>query len=334
MVITGVLLATLSGVCNGLFTAPMKMIPRWRWENIWLVFILTACLLMPTAVVAALGVDVALVLRAAPSPAILSAIIFGFAWGFGSILFGLSVDRLGVSIANTLVIGLSSALGAVVPMLLRGGFRLGAQQGILILGVACFLIGVGLCGIAGRRRDTNSQAADQTHRPETAGYLFAVGSGVMSAVFNIGYTLATPIAESGESLGYSSFHSTNLIWLLMLGAGSVPNICFCAYLLAKNRSVFNFAAPVQLRTWGLSALMGVLWGGSIFLYGAATPMLGNLGPAIGWPLSLAVALLVANAMGLLLGEWRNSPPDAVRAMRWGIIVLILAILLCAGSSQV
>jgi len=44
------LLATLSGVANGLFTAPMKMRRAGKWENIWFVFIVTACLGMPFVV--------------------------------------------------------------------------------------------------------------------------------------------------------------------------------------------------------------------------------------------------------------------------------------------
>jgi hypothetical protein len=32
---TGILLAVLSGICNGIFTASMKIIPHWRWGNIW-----------------------------------------------------------------------------------------------------------------------------------------------------------------------------------------------------------------------------------------------------------------------------------------------------------
>jgi L-rhamnose-H+ transport protein len=78
--------------------------------------------------------------------------------------------------------------------------------------------------------------------------------------------------------------------------------------------------------------MGLLWGGSIFLYGAATPKLGHLGPSVGWPLSLAVGLLVANMMGLLLGEWRTAHPAARRRMYEGIATLLAAIALCAVAS--
>ncbi|MCL5269308.1 MAG: hypothetical protein M1457_01840, partial [bacterium] len=197
--------------------------------------------------------------------------------------------------------------------------------------VFAFLAGVRLCGAAGRMRDA-AKAPSRRGAP-LAGYLFAAGSGIMSAVFNIGYALALPIRDAGERLGHSAFAATNCIWLLMLAAGSIPNIAFCARLLRKNTSVKLFAEPNSGKAWGLSALMGLLWGGSIFLYGAATPLLGDIGPSVGWPLSLAAALLVANLMGLILGEWRGAGPEAAGKMRLGILTLLGAIVLCAASAR-
>ena len=118
----------------------------------------------------------------------------------------------------------------------------------------------------------------------------------------------------------------------MLGAGSLPNIAFCVLLLRKNGTFQRFSSPERRRTWGFAVLMGLLWGASIFLYGAATPMLGRFGPSIGWPLSLAVALVVANLMGFLLGEWRNAGPLAPGKFRLAMVLLFTAILLCAGSA--
>jgi L-rhamnose-H+ transport protein len=325
----GLFLAFLSGLCNGLFTAPMKIIPRWRWENIWLIFILTSCVAMPVVVVAATDVDVMQLLSESPLRAVIAALVFGFIWGFGAIMFGLSVDRLGVSLANSMVIGLSSALGSIVPLIVAGAIRLEARQLILFLGVATFLAGVWLCGVAGRIRDGTKDAP-----APLAGYLFAIGSGTISAIFNIGYTLALPIADTGERLGYTRFLATNAIWLLMLGAGSIANIVFCVRLVRKNSTAKLFASQQPHRTWGLAVLMGLLWGGSIFLYGAATPLLGDIGPSIGWPLSLAVGLLVANVMGVLLGEWRDVSPAAVSRMRLGIVILLGAIVLCGLSARV
>lgn len=325
MIALGVFYALLSGIANGLFSAPMKMIGRWKWENIWFVFIVVACVLMPAAMVMPFA-DWRAVFAASPQPAVTAALLFGFLWGFGAILFGRSVDRLGVSLANTLVIGLSSALGSVVPLIVRGALRMEPRVAVLLIGVATFIVGVWMCGSAGRMRDGGSAAGSWT------GYLFAIGSGVMSAVFNVGYSLALPIAEAGKSLGYSSFTATNCIWLAMLGAGSIPNILYCAALMRGHSSATCFAQEPG-KGWSLSVLMGLLWGASIFLYGLATPLLGDIGPSIGWPLSLAVGLLVANVMGVLLGEWRRTQRAAQTRMRFGIAILLAAIVLCAASTK-
>ena len=329
----GVLLAVFSGACNGLFTTPMKMQARWKWENLWLVFILVACLLMPVVIVLSSIPQWRQLLSHAPPGALAAALGFGFAWGFGAISFGQSVHSLGISIANSLVIGLSSALGSLVPLLMSGHVDLSAKVWTLLAGIAAFLVGVALCGQAGLLRDR--RATDEVHSPSsTRGYLFAIAAGVMSAIFNIGFTLARPIASAGMSMGLSEFAATNCIWLLMLGAGSIPNIVYCVYLMRRNRTgdlLFTSGAAVG---WLSGLIMGLLWGGSIFLYGAAVAKLGDIGPSIGWPLSLAVGLLIANGMGLLLREWKEAGARAVALMRWGLLTLLVAIALCAASSRV
>jgi len=36
---------------NGSFTLPMRFLGRWEWENVWSLFILVSCLLMPTVLI-------------------------------------------------------------------------------------------------------------------------------------------------------------------------------------------------------------------------------------------------------------------------------------------
>jgi len=45
----GILLAAVSGLMNGTFTLPMRYLGRWSWENVWALFIVTSCLVMPCA---------------------------------------------------------------------------------------------------------------------------------------------------------------------------------------------------------------------------------------------------------------------------------------------
>ena len=329
MVAQGLVYTVLSGICNGLFTGPMKMIRDWKWENTWFVFIVTACLAMPIAVVSATLPDWRAVIAHAPGDAVVVALLFGFLWGFGAILFGLGVDALGVSLANTLVIGVSSALGSLVPLALGGALRWAPREIVLYAGVLTFLVGVCICGTAGRMREAGP-AGGGPRRGVLRAYVFCGLSGVLSAVFNIGYALAKPIADAGEALGQPRFLATNCIWLLMLGAGALPNLAFCGYLMRKNGTAGLLAHSP--RSGALSVVMGLLWGGSIFLYGAATPLLGATGPSIGWPVSLAVGLVVANAVGFLMGEWKTAGGGATRRMQAGIAVLLLAIAVCAVSS--
>lgn len=81
---SGLILALASGLANGLFTTPLKLERRWRWEHTWAIFIVTACLVMPVTMVVAAGGGVRAVIEAAPGAAgwLGGAIVFCAAAGF------------------------------------------------------------------------------------------------------------------------------------------------------------------------------------------------------------------------------------------------------------
>ena len=334
-------LAVLSGIMNGLFTMPMRFLGRWSWENVWSVFIVGACLLLPAAVVSLTSPSSWQLLLHAPHTAVWVALLTGFAWGFGAIMFGQSVSAIGIAMANTLVLAISSAFGSLLPMLILSRAQLHERAGhFILLGIGIELVGIALCGRAGALRERASIAAGADQRGDLVGerrtlavaLLLVCGSGLLSAVFNIGFALAAPIIHYGEDNGLSTFAATNMIWVLMLGGGAVANLVFCGVLMVRNRTAGKLLQTGAPRLFGLGFLMSLLWGGSIFVYGAAAPALGRLGTSIGWPLSLAAGLLVANAVGLLLGEWRGSPAASLRWMGGGIAVLLLAILTLSRAS--
>jgi L-rhamnose-H+ transport protein len=340
LVVAGALLALLSGVMNGLFTMPMRYMGRWSWENVWSIFILGACVLLPIVVVAATAPSSFALLANAPRSAVFIAILTGFAWGFGAIMFGQSVSAIGISLANTFVLAISSALGSLLPIVFQAPAKLHQREGHLILaGIAIEIVGIALCGRAGllRERAGSSGSAQRGDlvgkaRPLGVALLLVTGSGLLSAVFNIGFSLAQPIASFGQAAGLTEFCATNLIWILMLGGGAVSNLGYCGYLFWRNSSIGKFAVPGSGHLLLLASLMSLLWGGSIFVYGAATPKLGPLGPSIGWPISLATGLLIANIVGLGLGEWKGSPTRASKLMLCGIGVLIVAIIVLSRAN--
>jgi L-rhamnose-H+ transport protein len=340
IVAAGVLLAILSGLMNGAFTLPMRFLGRWDWEHVWSLFIVISCLLMPAAIISIEAPQSWAIIVHAPAQAVLIAALTGFAWGFGSLMFGQSVSAIGISLSNTLVLAISSALGSLLPMLLLAPQKVFQPAGQKILeGVAVAVAGIVLCGAAGQMREKASGGKSERGdlvgkaRPLGVALLLAMGAGLLSAVFNIGFALSQPISDYGRAAGLSAFASTNLIWWIMLGAGSLANLGFCLYLFLKSGNLGKFKAPGSGRLYVLSTVMALLWGGSIFVYGAAAPRLGSLGTSIGWPLSLAVGLLLANAIGIGLGEWRQAPRRSKAWMYSGIAILLVAIVMLSRASN-
>jgi len=336
----GVLLAMVSGLMNGSFTLPMRFLGRWDWEHVWSLFITISCLVMPAAIIGIEAPQSWAILAHAPARALAIAALAGFAWGFGALMFGQSASAIGISLANTLVLAISSALGSLLPVLLLARQRFFEPAGHRILeGVAVAIAGIVLCGQAGQMREKAAGGRIERGnlvgraRPMGIALLLAAGSGVLSGVFNIGFALSQPIAAYGRTQGLSAFASTNLIWGVMLAAGSLANIGFCVHLFLKSHNFLKFRAAGATRLYLLSMLMALLWGGSIFVYGAAAPRLGSLGASIGWPLSLATGLVLANAIGFGLGEWKQAPRGARRWMYSGLAFLLIAIVLLSRAGD-
>jgi L-rhamnose-H+ transport protein len=337
----GLTLAIVAGIMCGAFALPMKYLGRWSWENAWAIFILVSCVLMPIVITTATVPDFVRVLYLAPGRAVASAVLTGFAWGFGAIMFGQGVSALGVSMANTLVLAISASLGSLLPMGLLAPEKLGRPQGhAILLGTLVALVGIACCGYAGLLRE-KSQGVEKEKlrgdmvgaaRPIAVGLALCIGAGLLSAVLNIGYASAQPVLAAAVRAGYSSFAGSNIIWLLMLTSGAVPNLCFCGYLLGKNASWKKYALPNCTALHGLAVLMGLLWGGDIFLYGYASPQIGKLGPAIGWPLKLIAGLVTANIIGIVSGEWKLTRAKDRSWMIAGLIVLLVAIPILAWAS--
>lgn len=331
----------VAGIMCGIFVLPMKYLGRWTWENVWAVFILVSCVLMPFAIAFGTVPDFLHVLSVAPSSAIIWACLLGFAWGFGAIMFGQGVSAVGVSMSNTLVLAISASLGSFLPMSLLAPERLHQPQGhAVILGTLIGIAGIACCGYAGLLRERSQRNNAKTIRGEMVGkarsfgvgLLLCTGAGLLSAVLNIGYSEAQPVLGTAVRLGYSSFAGSNLIWLLMLTSGAVPNLCFCAYLLSKNGTWAKYAISRSASLYGLTILMGLLWGGDIFVYGFASPKIGKLGPAIGWPIKLIAGLITANIAGYWTGEWKFTRPGTQRWMMMGVAVLLAAIAVLGWSS--
>lgn len=330
--ITGLIASIVSGVLNGSFAAPMKKITNWEWENTWFIYALIALLVLPVSSAFISVPGLVGIYAQVDSSVILKTLITGFLFGIGSVTFGLGLHLAGLSLGYTLMVGLISVTGSLIPMLLLSPDSILTTGGfILLLAMSVSVAGVIFCGIAGSMR-AKSQTGEVSERKVSFKVAFIVCaiSGIFSAMLNISLVMGLPIAEAAQANmtgSLSSFRAYNAVWLVTLSGAVVPYLLYCVFLFVKNKSVKKY--KVNPANFFRAALMGLLWFLCITLYGAGASNLGKLGTTIGWLILMAFTVIVGNLWGFFTGEWNDAPKKAKKKMITGLLILLLSVALVA-----
>jgi L-rhamnose-H+ transport protein len=330
--IIGLAASIVSGVLNGSFAAPMKKISNWEWENIWFIYALVALLVLPVTVAMISVPELAGIYAQVDNSVILKTFLTGILFGIGSVTFGLGLHLAGLSLGYTLMIGLISVTGSLIPMLLLSPETILTTGGlILLIAMAVSVTGVIYCGIAGSMKAHSQVDGEfEPKAPFKVAFTVCAISGIFSAMLNISLVMGMPIAEIAQAnmTGVlSSFRASNAVWLVTLSGAFVPYLLYCVFLFAKNKSAIKYKAkPVNFFR---SGLMGLLWFLCIFLYGAGASNLGKLGTTVAWLILMAFTVIVGNLWGFFTGEWDGAPQKAKRKMVTGLLILLLSVVLVA-----
>ncbi|MDE3199561.1 MAG: hypothetical protein KGN79_01470 [Acidobacteriota bacterium] len=328
----GLLLLVLASIANSTFSLPMKYTRKWAWENTWLIWSLLALLILP-ALAAWLSVpSLSQLYHNADSAMLLSVFLFGVGWGIAQVLFGLALSSIGIALAFSIVLGLSAAIGSLLPFIQFHRDRLFEPQGLMALvGLALVIVGVTITAIAGRMRDRSSNTETTSNIPFTTGLILAIVSGVCASMMNLGIANGAPLAQAAALHGAGSNWVVTAIWLPLLVGGSLPNLLYCFYLLRKRGTTANFSVASSGSHWGLTLCMAVLWFGSSLLYGISSGLLGELGAVIGWPVFMSLIVITASAVGVLTGEWRGASRRALQVQIAAVVVLVIAVIILSRA---
>jgi L-rhamnose-H+ transport protein len=328
----GIATLIVAGITNASFTMPMKYAHKWAWENLWLVWTVFALVALPFAVALITIPNLSEVYRSAAPGRIFEVCGFGAGWGVAQVFFGLAVDMIGITLAFSIVLGTSAAIGSLIPMVSLHRGHLNSEAGYAVLGAnALVLFGVALCAVAGRIREGQSTHSVSSQQRTSQGLLLAVLCGLLASFMNFGVAFGTPLAQVARSFGANGLNAINAIWLPLMLAGAVPNVLYCAWLMKRNGSAHRYREGSS--HWLLAAIMAVFWFGSTLLYGLAASQLGAWGPILGWPFFMSLIVITATMLGMFTGEWKGSGPLPIRIQWTGVIVLVLAIFILADSSR-
>jgi L-rhamnose-H+ transport protein len=334
-------LALLAGILNGSFATPTKYAKHWKWENIWSVWAVVGMLIFPWFMVYVTVPHMVGFYQQAGIRAILLLVGFGVGFGLAQIFFGLGIAALGIALNFAIAIGLSTALGSLVPLVAEHADMIPTAKGmVIILGVALMLVGIVLCAVAGRHKEKAMQGsakepAEGTARKMSfkAGLIICILAGLGSPFINFGLAFGKPLMDRAAQFGVRPMSQANVIWAPLVTASLVPYLIYCAYLWKKNNTARLFFQSGTGIYWLFGAVMGVLWFGSTVIYGAATAQLASLGPILGWPLFMSSIILTSNVWGFVTGEWKAAGRKALLTMLAGILFLILGFVTLAVSGR-
>lgn len=330
---SGLILMTVAGVANATFALPMKFARRWAWENIWLAWTLFALVFLPVAAAIVSIPSLDAVYRGAGAGAIAIVMLCGAGWGLAQVLFGLSIDAIGIGLTFSIVLGVSAAVGSLIPLIRLqhavGGFSAASP---ILPGIALVLAGVFVCAVAGRMRE-RAQGSEKKRRSFGVGLAMALCSGLCAASMNFGVAFGEPLLRSAAAHGAAPQQVVNAVWLPLLMAGALPNVAYCLYLLRRQRSWVNFRSQQTPAYLALAMVMAVLWFFSTALYGVATTRLGELGVVVGWPVFMSLIVVTAGILGIVTGEWKHSGAAPLSLQVVGMLLLVTAVVTLSRAQR-
>ena len=331
----GYLLVIAAGIMQGAFILPMKSTRKWAWENTWFVYASTAYLILPWLFVLLTIPHPVTVLATTSMHSLVLVQVFGLAWGIGAVTFGLGVERLGMALGYTVIIGLAATAGALIPMVVLAPEKLGQPQGLLTLAsLALVLIGLALGAWGGKLREAEQKSTGNDPRSSFAvGLAICVASGFLSSCANLGFTFGGEYARRATELGAPESMAGNSIWAPLTLPLFICNAGYCLWLMRRNKTGGLLLLKGTRYYWALAALMGFLWIGAFFLYAPGTRRLGSLGTSVGWAVMMTTMVITANILGFISGEWKGASRKAYRLAVAGVAFLILAICVVGYANQ-
>ena len=355
--IFGVIFHFIGGFASGSFYIPYKKVKGWAWESFWIVGGLFSWLIVPPVAAWLTIPDFTDIIARTNGQILLLTYFFGLLWGIGGLTYGLGVRYLGVSLGSTIILGLCAVFGSIIPSVYYNFFpkegkssfsmMLHSSWGQMVLtGIVISAIGIVICGKAGMLKE-KELSKKQTVAEENKEYRFGLGifvsivSGVLSACFNFGIEAGKSMADTANQ-AWKVLHpaagnflfQNNVIYIVILWGGLTTNFVWCMVLNARNGTFSNYTDRQKplFKNYFFSALAGTTWFLQFFFYGMGESKLGN--GASSWILHMAFIIVVANAWGLLLKEWKGVSKKAIYTVIAGIATIIVSVLVVGYGNSI
>jgi L-rhamnose-H+ transport protein len=333
-----IILVFIAGTFQGTFGLGMKKFSPFSWEAFWILFSITGMLIIPILWSSYAASGTFRAIGSASRGMIAGSMLFGALWGVGSILFGLAITYIGMSLTYGITMGLAAVMGAVVPLIRDENISSSPALPFIITGIVIMLAGIVILTFAGIQRDrqmkaeNNSLAEIKTGKLFWVGVIFSIANGVAAALLNIGFIFAQPIVQSAIEMGDKPQNASLIAWVVVLWGGFLVNGGYALYLLISKKSFVTFLEKGSGRGYLSAIITALLWFAALGIYGQGAALMGSMGPVIGWTMFLALSLVISTIWGLASGEWKGvSKPRFILFIGNGVLIIAWIILGYANS---
>jgi L-rhamnose-H+ transport protein len=356
-ILFGVIYHFFGGFASGSFYIPYKKVKGWAWESFWIVGGIFSWLIVPPLAAWLTIPNFGDIISHASITVVTLTYIFGVLWGIGGLTYGLGVRYLGVALGSSIILGLCSVFGALIPSVYYQFFPKDGKDTIsglmnshwgqlVLLGILVCIIGIIITGKAGMMKEKEltkdkTVALNNTEYKFGLGIFVAIVSGVLSACFAFGIDAGKDMANVANA-AWQAVHpaqgnflfENNVTYVVILWGGLTTNFIWCMILNARNKTFGNYAdtkTPL-IKNYIFSALAGTTWFLQFFFYGMGESKLGN--GASSWILHMSFIILIANMWGIILKEWKGVSRKTFTTLTVGISIIILSVVIVGYGNAI
>src|SRR5690606_10226690 len=152
----GLILHTIGGFSSASFYLPSAKLRKWSWQTYWISLGFVAWIIMPAAGAWLTVPGLRRTLSESSASSMVWTYVFGVLWGFGGLWSGLGLRYLGLSLGQSISLGVCAIVGTIVPAFLenKAGMLINSSSGMITLaGFVVCLAGIACCGYAGLLKD-------------------------------------------------------------------------------------------------------------------------------------------------------------------------------------
>jgi L-rhamnose-H+ transport protein len=336
--LAGILIIAIGAFASGSFSIPFGKTKGWAWEVNWLVYCLSAYVVMPLIACAVFCPHFLSVLAGYRPQTLWLIFVLGAVYGICNLTFGLTLRYLGLSLGFMISLGLMMVLGTVIPPLIDGRLVVLLQMAggrTLIIGLIVAVVGIVVSAYAGYLKDKVANASVNPELNFKKGILLAVFVGLTGSSQALGIEQGNDLAKVFSQSGTNVLFASLPVFLIMFLGSFVVTLIWCLTLSKRNGTLGQYVGAGKLSVsanYLFCGLAGFLWFVNLIFFGMGKSFMGEFS-FTAWGILMSLTIVCATIWGICRGEWKSAGVWAKAWMYAGLLILIFASFMIGLSSE-